>query len=113
MTCPQDMMLRKTGDRSRIYRDYASYRQLVTSVNTICCKKTTEFLLDNCRILLYNGPMMNEGDTMFQVTKLHTAGILTGMTTTETTSVKFPVGFVCQNAIGGGSYIVTKVMAIA
>lgn len=44
---------------------------------------------------------------LYRVTKIHTAGLLTGLTTTEETTVKFNVGFVCAKAIGGGSYEVT------
>lgn len=45
---------------------------------------------------------------MFNVTKKFTGGLLKGITSTETTSVKFPVGFVCKKPCGGGSpYVVT------
>jgi hypothetical protein len=43
---------------------------------------------------------------LFRVVKRHTAGLLAGLTTTEVTSVSFPVGFVCEKAIGGGSYVI-------
>lgn len=69
--------------------------------------------VDNCRTMGYNDSMMNEGATMYKVTKFHTAGFLKGMTTTETIAVKFVEGFVCKKAIGGGAYIVTKVEKIA
>jgi hypothetical protein len=48
----------------------------------------------------------------YQVSKKHTAGILAGLITTEITTVKFAVGFVCKKAIGGGSYIVIECEAI-
>ena len=44
----------------------------------------------------------------YQVSKKHTSGILAGLITTEITTVKFAVGFVCKNAIGGGSYIIIE-----
>jgi len=40
----------------------------------------------------------------YEVTKLFTKGILKGLTHTGTTSVKFEVGFICKNAIGGCDY---------
>lgn len=50
--------------------------------------------------------------TRFAVTKSHTAGLLKGTITTETTSVDFPVGFVVKKAIGGGAYVVTGCVPI-
>lgn len=41
---------------------------------------------------------------LYRVTKIHTAGLLAGLTTTEETTVKFTVGWECKKAIGGGSY---------
>ena len=51
--------------------------------------------------------------TEYRVTKLHTRGVLKGMTTTETTSVCFPVGFVVERSISGGGYVVTECREIA
>ena len=44
---------------------------------------------------------------MFSVTKTFTGGLLKGITTTEVTSVKFPVGFICKKPSGGSPYKVT------
>jgi len=46
--------------------------------------------------------------TKYQVTKQHTAGILAGITTTETTSVRFEVGREYRACVGGGRYVVTE-----
>ena len=42
----------------------------------------------------------------YRVTKLHTRGVLAGMTTEEITPVHFFAGRKITNAIGGGDYIV-------
>jgi len=40
----------------------------------------------------------------YEVTRKFISGILKGMTHTEITSVKFDVGFICRNPIGGSAY---------
>jgi len=40
----------------------------------------------------------------YEVTRLFTKGIFKGKTHTEVTSVKFEVGFICKNVIGGSDY---------
>ncbi len=45
----------------------------------------------------------------YKVTRLFIGGILKGLTYTETTSVKFTVGFVCRKPIGGSPY---KIIAV-
>jgi len=40
----------------------------------------------------------------YEVTKKFIGGILKGLTYTETTSVKFEVGFICKNSYGGSPY---------
>jgi len=40
----------------------------------------------------------------YEITKLFTKGILKGLTYTEITSVKFEVGEVIKNSIGGSDY---------
>jgi len=48
--------------------------------------------------------------TVYIVTKLHTKGVLADLTTTERTTVKFDVGFVCSKpCVGSGAY---KVIAV-
>jgi hypothetical protein len=40
---------------------------------------------------------------MYEITRLFTSGLLSGLTYTETTSVFLPVGFECKKPCGGGS----------
>lgn len=46
---------------------------------------------------------------MYRVTKHFIGGLLAGLTATETTPVRFHVGFVCKHPIGGSPYKVTAV----
>jgi len=48
----------------------------------------------------------------YRVTKHFTGGLLKGLTTTETTPVRFHVGFVCKHPSGGSPYKVTAVEEI-
>ena len=50
--------------------------------------------------------------TTYQVTKLHTRGVLKGLSTTETTKVPFRVGEKVARDIGGGGYVVTAVAVV-
>lgn len=50
--------------------------------------------------------------TIYLVSKKHTAGLLAGLVTNEITAVKFAVGFVCERAIGGGSYAIERCVEI-
>lgn len=43
---------------------------------------------------------------MYQIKKYHTGGSLKGMTTTEKTSVFFPVGFVVEKSFTCSGYVV-------
>jgi hypothetical protein len=45
----------------------------------------------------------------YRVTKLFTGGLLEGLTIEETTTVLFPVGFVCEKPVAGSPYVVTGV----
>lgn len=45
--------------------------------------------------------------TRYHVTKKFIAGPLAGLEITETTVVRFAVGFKCEKPIGGSPYVVT------
>jgi len=45
----------------------------------------------------------------YNITKVFIGGLLKGISIVETTSVKFPVGYVCRNPIGGSPYKITAV----
>lgn len=49
---------------------------------------------------------------MYEVTKLFISGLLEGLTITETTSVKFEVGFECLKPCGGSPYRIIAVRRI-
>ncbi len=50
--------------------------------------------------------------TLYKVTRKFIGGTLEGLEHTETTTVKFAIGFVCENPIGGSPYKVVAVEPI-
>ncbi len=46
-------------------------------------------------------------DTMYRVTRKFIGGILNGLTFTDTTSVKYEVGYICLSPFGGSAYEIT------
>lgn len=42
----------------------------------------------------------------YEVTREFIGGILEGLTHTELTSVRFDIGFTCQNPVGGSPYTI-------
>jgi hypothetical protein len=51
-------------------------------------------------------------NTKYEITKTFTAGLLVGLTITETTTVKFAVGFRCDNPVAGSPYVITAVKEV-
>ena len=52
---------------------------------------------------------MKTPSKQFKVTRFFTAGLLAGLTHTETTTVEFHEGFVCAKLAGGDPYKITHV----
>lgn len=48
----------------------------------------------------------------YQITKKFIGGLLEGLTHTETTTVNFNIGFICNNPIGGSPYEIISVKEI-
>ena len=46
---------------------------------------------------------------LYEVTREFTGGLLKGLTHTETTTVKFDVGFICEKPCGGDPYRIISV----
>jgi hypothetical protein len=54
----------------------------------------------------------NQNPKRYEVTKTFTSGLLAGLTITETTTVKFVVGFECKKPVGGSPYRITAVKVV-
>jgi len=88
------------------------------SVGVVAVFEPYEYAPGNLLVLDQDSPLFNHdwsGERitmrpMYKVTRRFTGGLLNGFEHTDTTSVKFDVGFVCNKPVGNGSpYIITAV----
>ena len=88
------------------------------TVGTVGVLAPHEYAPGNLVVLDQDSPLFNHDWSveritmrpMYKVTRRFTGGLLNGMSHTDTTSVKFDVGFVCNNPVFNGSpYIITAV----
>jgi len=62
-----------------------------------------------CASVTLDSIMRMQTPAKFKVTRFFTAGLLAGLTHTETTAMKFHEGFVCAKPAGGDPYKITHV----